>query len=70
MTTSSKRLMKLLKKKYGKLAQKRGTKVGGPQNIQKQLGQGTKISAYAKDGGYIAKKGKKIVKKRKITKKR
>ena len=40
--------MKLLKKKYGKLAQKRGTKVGGPQNIQKQLGQGTKISAYAK----------------------
>ena len=65
MTTSSKRLMQLLKKKYGKLAQKRGTKVGGPQNIQKQLGQGTAISAYAKDGGYIVKKKKKIVKKRK-----
>ena len=65
MTASNKRLMRLLKKKYGKLSQKRGTKVGVPQNIQKQLGLGTKISAYAKDGGYIAKKRKKVVKKRK-----
>ena len=37
----------------------------GPQNIKKQLGQGTMISAYAKDGGYIVKKKKKVVKKRK-----
>jgi len=65
MSTRSERLMRLLKKKYGKLAQKRGVKVGGPQNIQKQLGQGTQISAYAKDGGYIVKKKKKVVKKRK-----
>ena len=65
MSTRTERLMKLLKKKYGKLAQKRGVKVGGPQSIQKQLGQGTQISAYAKDGGYIVKKKKKVVKKRK-----
>ena len=57
--------MRLLEKKYGKLSQKRGVKVGGPQSIQKQLGQGTQISAYAKDGGYIVKKKKKVVKKRK-----
>jgi hypothetical protein len=65
MVASNKRLMRLLKKKYNKLAQKRGVKVGGPQSIQKQLGQGTVISAYAKDGGYIVKKKKKVVKKRK-----
>ena len=65
MSTRTERLMRLLKKKYGKLAQKRGVKVGGPQNIKKQLGQGTMISAYAKDGGYIVKKRKKTVKKRK-----
>ena len=59
MSTRTERLMRLLKKKYGKLAQKRGVKVGGPQNIKKQLGQGTMISAYAKDGGYIVKKRKK-----------
>ena len=64
MVAANKRLMRLLKKKYGKLAQKRGVKVGGPQSIQKQLGQGTKISAYAKNGGYIVKKRKKVVKKR------
>ena len=65
MTAADKRLMRLLKKKYGKLAQKRGVKVGGPRNIQKQLGQGTMISAYAKYGGYIVKKRNKTVKKRK-----
>ena len=65
MLSKNQRLMRLLKKKYGKLSQKRGVKVGGPLNIQKQLGQGTMISSYAKDGGYIAKKRKKVVKKRK-----
>jgi len=65
MATKTERLMRLLKKSNGKLAQKRGVKVGGPQSIKKQLGQGTMISAYAKDGGYIVKKKKKVVKKRK-----
>jgi hypothetical protein len=55
----NKRLMKLLKKKYGKQALQKGAKVGGPRNIQKLLKQGTAISAYAKDGGYIVKKRKK-----------
>ena len=63
----SKRMMKLLKQKYGK---KMGVKVGDSKNILNQLTKGAKVSTYAKDGGYIAKKGKKIVKKRKITKKR
>ena len=65
MTAADKRLMRLLKKKYGKLALQKGAKVGGPRNIQKLLKQGTAISAYAKDGGYIVKKRKKTVKKRK-----
>ena len=65
MTAADKRLMRLLKKKYGKQALQKGAKVGGPQNIQKLLKQGTAISAYAKDGGYIVKKRKKTVKKRK-----
>jgi|TARA_B100001094_G_scaffold53293_1_gene48871 hypothetical protein len=65
MLSKNQRLMRLLAKKYGKLSQKRGVKVGGPQSIKKQLGQGTMISAYAKDGGYIVKKKKKVVKKRK-----
>ena len=63
----SKRMTKLLKQKYGK---KFGGKVGNSQNIMKQLTKGTKVSAYAKDGGYIEKKDKKVVKKRKTTKKK
>ena len=58
----SKRIMKLLKQKYGK---KPGVRVGDASKIRKQLG-GTQVSSYrAKDGGYIVKKKKKIVKKRK-----
>ena len=63
----SKRMMKLLKQKYGK---KLGVKVGDSKNILNQLTKGARVSTYAKDGGYIEKKGKKVVKKRKITKKR
>ena len=62
----SSRIAKLLAKKY----KKKGFKVGDATQMRKALGSGAKISTYAKDGGYIAKKGKKIVKKRKITKKR
>ena len=59
----SKRIAKLLAKKYKK---KFGTVVGDSAQIRKQLG-GTKVSGYmAKDGGYIVKKRKKTVKKRKI----
>jgi len=65
MISQNPRLTRPLAKKYGTLPQKRGVKVGGPQSIKKQLGQGTMISAYAKDGGYIVKKKKKVVKKRK-----
>ena len=61
----SSRIAKLLAKKY----KKKDFKVGDSGQIRKSLG-GTRVSTYAKDGGYIAKKGKKIVKKRKITKKR
>ena len=58
----SKRIMKLLKQKYGK---KPGVRVGDASKIRKQLG-GTQVSSYrAKDGGYIVKKKKKVVKKRK-----
>jgi hypothetical protein len=59
----SKRIMKLLKQKYGK---KPGVKVGDASKIRKQLG-GTQVPSYrrAKDGGYIVKKKKKVVKKRK-----
>ena len=56
------RIMKLLKQKYGK---KPGARVGDIAKIRKQLG-GTQVSSYrAKDGGYIVKKRKKTVKKRK-----
>ena len=65
MAVDDKRLRKFLKKKYGRQALQKGAKVGGPRNIQKLLKQGTAISAYAKDGGYIVKKRKKTVKKRK-----
>jgi len=63
-----KRIARLLAKKYKK---KFGTRVGDPSSIRKQLAKGTSVSQYmAKDGGYIEKKGKKVVKKRKITKKK
>ena len=63
-----KRIAKLLAKKYKKIF---GTRVGDPSSIRKQLAKGTSVSKYmAKDGGYVAKKGKKIVKKRKTTKKK
>ena len=57
----SSRIAKLLAKKYKK---KLGTRVGDSAQIKKQLGN-TKVSTYAKDGGYIVKKKKKVVKKRK-----
>jgi hypothetical protein len=64
MTAADKRLMRLLKKKYGRQALRRGTTVGPTASIKKQLGT-TQVSRYAKDGGYIVKKRKKTVKKRK-----
>ena len=54
--------MKKLKQLYGK---KFGAKVGDPAKIRKALASGAKVSTYAKDGGYVAKKRKKVVKKRK-----
>jgi len=62
MRRTNTQLMKLLQKKYGK---KPGVRVGDSKNMRKQLMQGAKVSTYAKDGGYIAKKRKKVVKKRK-----
>ena len=56
----SKRIAKLLKKKY----RKKDFKVDDPAQIRKALGA-TRVSTYAKDGGYIVKKKKKVVKKRK-----
>ena len=61
------RIAKLLKKKYRK---KHGVKVGDSKKMMQQLTKGAKVSTYAKDGGYIAKKGGKIVKKSKTTKKK
>tara|TARA_R110000824_G_scaffold4146_3_gene19670 strand:- start:3 stop:206 length:204 start_codon:yes stop_codon:yes gene_type:complete len=62
------RIAKLLKKKYKK---KYGARVGDTRKIMQQLKKGVSVPQYmAKDGGYIEKKGKKIVKKRKITKKK
>ena len=54
--------MRKLKKLYGK---KLGERVGDHAKIRKALASGAKVSTYAKNGGYIAKKGKKDVKKRK-----
>jgi len=54
--------MKKLKQLYGR---KFGAKVPNSAQIAKMLKSGTKVSTYAKNGGYIAKKGKKVVKKRK-----
>jgi len=56
----SERIAKLLKKKY----RKKDFKVDDSAQIRKALG-GTRVSTYAKDGGYIVKKKKKVVKKRK-----
>ena len=56
----SKRIAKLLAKKY----RKKDFKVDDSAQIRKALG-GTRVSTYAKDGGYIVKKKKKVVKKRK-----
>ena len=63
----SKRIAKLLEKKYG---QKKGFEVGSPNQIAKGI-KGTLIPKYLSKGGKVVKKkGKKVVKKRKITKKR
>ena len=56
----SERIAKLLKKKY----RKKDFKVNDSAQIRKAL-SGTRVSTYAKDGGYIVKKKKKVVKKRK-----
>tara|TARA_R110000751_G_scaffold41045_1_gene96681 strand:+ start:690 stop:893 length:204 start_codon:yes stop_codon:yes gene_type:complete len=62
------RIASLLKKKYKKIY---GARVGDTRKIMQQLKKGVSVPQYmAKDGGYIEKKGKKIVKKRKITKKK
>ena len=59
----SKRIAKLLAKDP-RFKRKFGTTVGPTASIKKQLGS-TQVSRYAKDGGYIVKKRKKTVKKRK-----
>ena len=59
----SKDVIKQLQKKYKK---KLGTRVGDSASMRKQLMKNAKVSQYmAKDGGYIVKKRKKTVKKRK-----
>ena len=59
----SKDIIKRLKKKYRRPL---GTKVGDSRKIMQQLTKGANVSRYmAKDGGYVAKKRKKAVKKRK-----
>jgi hypothetical protein len=58
----SPRIMKKLKQLYGR---KFGAKVPNSAEIAKMLKSGAKVPTYAKDGGYIAKKRKKVVKKRK-----
>ena len=54
--------MRKLKKLYGK---KFGTRVGDIAKMKKAITSGAKVSTYAKNGGYIAKKRKNGVKKRK-----
>jgi len=56
----SSRIEKLLAKKY----RKKDFKVDNSAQIKKSLG-GTRVPVYSKDGGYIVKKRKKTVKKRK-----
>ena len=59
----SKDIIKRLKKKYRRPL---GTRVGDSRKIMQQLTKGVNVSRYmAKDGGYVAKKRKKVVKKRK-----
>ena len=59
----SKDIIKKLKKKYKRQF---GTKVGDSRKMMQQLTKGASIPTYmAKDGGYVAKKRKKVVKKRK-----
>jgi hypothetical protein len=59
----SKDVIRKLQKKYKK---KLGTRVGDSASMRKQLMKNAKVSQYmAKDGGYIVKKRKKTVKKRK-----
>jgi|TARA_B100001063_G_C16408985_1_gene378588 hypothetical protein len=58
----SPRIMKKLKQLYGR---KFGAKVPNSAEIAKMLKSGAKVPTYAKDGGHIAKKRKKVVKKRK-----
>ena len=59
----SEQVKKLIQKKYKK---KQGTRVGAPKQIMQQLSKGTSVPQYmAKNGGYIVKKRKKVVKKRK-----
>ena len=59
----SKDIIKRLKKKYRRPL---GTRVGDSRKIMQQLTKGANVSMYmAKDGGYVAKKRKKVVKKRK-----
>ena len=56
-------IIKRLKKKYKRQF---GTKVGDSRKMMQQLTKGASIPTYrAKDGGYVAKKRKKVVKKRK-----
>jgi len=63
----SKRITKLLKKKYG---QKKSFEVGSPNQIAKGI-QSTLIPKYLKKGGKVVKKkGKNVVKKQKIYKKK
>jgi hypothetical protein len=59
----SKRIAKLLAKDP-RFRRRFGTPVPTTASIKKQLGS-TQVSKYAKDGGYIVKKRKKTVKKRK-----
>ena len=59
----SKDIIAKLRKKYKRQV---GTKVGDSKKIMQQLTKGASIPTYrAKDGGYVAKKRKKVDKKRK-----
>ena len=58
----SKDIIKKLKQLYGR---KFGARVPNSAQIAKMLKSGAKVPTFSKDGGYIAKKRKKVVKKRK-----
>ena len=56
----------IIKKLIRKYRRQPGTKVGDPRKISQMLKKGANVPTYmAKDGGYVAKKRKKVVKKRK-----